>query len=160
MRTLSPLVICHGVCHVMRQHCFFACWLLELKLHLCGQESVSVTPPWNAHLCYVRARGRPYIDGSVTDFIYCDNSELLKCNGQAFVLDYTQASSPCSLMLLSVPPVVMMRSPLHICCVPLQRNRKGAFGYKLLVRLSLECITGSSRCLLGEFQECKFVQGM
>ena len=35
-------------------------------------------------------RNKLYIDGSVTDFLYYDNSELLKCNGDAFILDYTQ----------------------------------------------------------------------
>ena len=40
-------------------------------------------------------RGQPFIDGSVTDFIYYDNSELLKCNGEAFILDYTRVSGKC-----------------------------------------------------------------
>ena len=38
-------------------------------------------------------RGRRYIDGSVTDFLYYDNSPLLKCGGQAFILDYSQVGS-------------------------------------------------------------------
>ena len=42
------------------------------------------------HAC----RGQPYVDGSVTDLIYYDNSHLLKCNGDAFILDYSQASVP------------------------------------------------------------------
>ena len=33
-------------------------------------------------------RGRQYIDGSLWDFVFADNSNLLQCDGEACVVDY------------------------------------------------------------------------
>jgi hypothetical protein len=33
-------------------------------------------------------RGRSYIDGSLWDFLLSDNSDLVKCDGEACVVDY------------------------------------------------------------------------
>lgn len=33
-------------------------------------------------------RGRSYIDGSLWDFLLSDNSDLIKCDGKACVVDY------------------------------------------------------------------------
>ena len=69
--------------------------------------------PDQALICIVNClcRGKPYIDGSVTDFIYYDNSPLLKCNGQAFILDYSQVFTtsqlkpPCACFPAYTTPV-------------------------------------------------------
>ncbi len=53
------------------------------------QRSLCSKPQAECSACF--GRGQPYLDGSVTDFIYYDNSHLLKCEGAAFILDYTQA---------------------------------------------------------------------
>ena len=37
--------------------------------------------------CY---RGGNYIDGSLTDFLNSNNSDLLLCDGEALILDYYQ----------------------------------------------------------------------
>ena len=37
-------------------------------------------------------RGRNYIDGSLWDFILSDNSDLIKCSGEACVVDYVSGS--------------------------------------------------------------------
>ncbi|BDA50930.1 probable 1-acylglycerol-3-phosphate O-acyltransferase Pnpla3 [Coccomyxa sp. Obi] len=55
-------------------------------------------------------RGKLYIDGSVTDFLFYDNSELLKCNGDAFILDYTQDK----LMQTTRLDFVKLRNPEEI----------------------------------------------
>lgn len=59
-------------------------------------------------------RNKLYIDGSVTDFLYYDNSELLKCNGDAFILDYTQVSLT---LLRSSGPAIARFNTLAACNV-------------------------------------------
>ena len=54
----------------------------QLKPWITGNLQMT-TKPW---LC----RGRPYVDGSLADFLRGDNSHWLTCEGQAVVLDYFQ----------------------------------------------------------------------
>ncbi len=35
-------------------------------------------------------QGRPYVDGSLQDFVLWRNSEKLTCGGSAFIVDYSQ----------------------------------------------------------------------
>ena len=40
-------------------------------------------------------QGRPYVDGSLQDFVLWRNSEKLTCGGSAFIIDYSQVRLPC-----------------------------------------------------------------
>ena len=49
----------------------------------------------------VMRRNKSYIDGSLTDFITYDNSDFLKCGGQALILDYSQVGRNSDLDICS-----------------------------------------------------------
>jgi len=38
----------------------------------------------------VLCRGRAYVDGSLSDFLFWENSKLLTLDGRSFVLDYSR----------------------------------------------------------------------
>lgn len=48
-------------------------------------------------------RGRQYMDGSLYDFFWGNNSELLTCNGDALVVDYVSSELfSCACLFITV----------------------------------------------------------
>ncbi len=48
-------------------------------------------------------QGRPYVDGSLQDFVLWRNSEKLTCGGSAFIVDYSQVRPAVLLSALQAP---------------------------------------------------------